>query len=66
MLRFSKECDRFAFEIDELLAKKDFDGLTSYLSSLKAFANEHDTQEYAPIFYYLGTICGDFDDEWKR
>ncbi len=59
MLRFSKECDRFAFEIDELLAKKDFDGLTSYLSSLKAFANEHDTQEYAPIFYYLGTICGE-------
>ncbi|WP_296117086.1 hypothetical protein [uncultured Eubacterium sp.] len=49
MLRFSKECDRFAFEIDELLAKKDFDGLTSYLSSLKAFAKEHDTQEYAPI-----------------
>lgn len=66
MLKFSKECDRFALEIDGFLAKKDFDGITSYLPGLKAFANEHDTPEYAPIFYYLGTMCGELANQLHR
>lgn len=66
MLKFSKECDRFALVIDGFLAKKDFDGITSYLPGLKAFANEHDTPEYAPIFYYLGTMCGELANQLHR
>lgn len=66
MLRFSKECDRFAREVDEFLVKKDFDGITSYLSELKAFANEHDAPEYAPVFYYLGTIYGELANQRYR
>nr|WP_295280651.1 hypothetical protein [uncultured Blautia sp.] len=66
MLKFSKECDRFAHEIDEFLFKKDFEGMISYLPGLKAFANEHDTPEYAPIFYYLGTICGELANQLHR
>lgn len=63
---FSTECDKYAHEIDELIINRDYNGLKSYLSGLKEFAAEHDSFEYAPIFYYLGTIYGELANQMHR
>lgn len=56
---FSPECEKYAHEIDELLIKRDYNGLKAYLPGLKEFAAEHELFEYAPIFYYIGNIYGE-------
>lgn len=55
---FSFKCEEIAKEIDRLAIQKDYAGLNDYLSKVEAFSASHDTPDYAPIFYYLGTGKG--------
>ena len=59
---FSLECDEHGNEIDRLTISKNYEGLKTYLNHVTDFAASHDSFEYAPIFYYLGTGYGTLSD----
>ena len=51
----SKECKKYGIEVDQYVIAKDYEGLEDYLAKLKIISESHNSPEYAPIFYYLGT-----------
>ncbi len=60
------ECEEYGREIDRLTIARDYGGLKTLLVELEKFSAEHDTPEYAPIFYYLGTGNGILSDYYRR
>lgn len=65
--KFPIECEKYGKEIDRLTIQKDYNGLLAYLKKVEVFSESHNTPEYAPIFYYLGTanstLAGHFKTE---
>ena len=52
---FSSECDTFGIKMDELIDKEDFEQLLDLLTQLEEYSVTHDSVEFSPIFYFLGT-----------
>ena len=54
-ISFSSECNTYSEIIDNLTIEKNYQELCNYLPKVKLFADSHESPEYAPIFYSLGT-----------
>lgn len=63
---FAPECDDYGRKVDQLVIQKDYEGLKVYLTQLKTFSVSHESKEYAPIFYYLGTGYGILADYQRK
>ena len=62
---FPTECEEYEKEIDRLTIQKDYNGLLAYLKKVEVFSEFHNTPEYAPIFYCLGTANSTLADHFK-
>lgn len=62
----SKECKKYGIEVDQYVIAKDYEGLEDYLAKLKIISESHNSPEYAPIFYYLGTGKGELSDYYQK
>lgn len=65
-ISFPPECEEYGKEIDRLTIKKDYNGLLKYLVKVESFSSKHNTPEYAPVFYYLGTANGILADYQQK
>lgn len=61
-----QECEKYGLEIDRLTNEKDYEGLEKYILQVEQFSVSHDTPEYAPLFYYLGTGYGILADYCRK
>ncbi len=50
-----KDCEKYAHEIDNLITSQNVDVLEKVLKEIEQFSTIHNSYEYAPLFYYLGT-----------
>lgn len=65
-ITISPDCELYGKEIDRFTVDKDYKGLESYLQQVEEFAVSHDSPEYAPVFYYLGTGKAEIADNFRR
>lgn len=56
---FADICNRYALISDRLMDAQDWDKLGTFVQELETYVETHGTKEYAPIYYYIGTIYGE-------
>lgn len=65
-ISFSSECNIYNEAIDNFTIEGNHEALRDYLPKVKLFADLHESPEYAPIFYSLGTGNSILADYYRR